>query len=350
MAEKSDKQKLSMANTKKEMLQAYNELLEQLREEREADLKPEQKAEEKKTQEAVKKADSLSVDSLMKNITDVKLQFGKTVSQLSEMLETEMNNYEKVKEAFAAKEKELKDIYEIEREASSLNALIQAQKQRKEQFEKEMQDEREEFEAEMEQKRSDWEKEKKTAEVEAKEFRENLKKQQQREKEEFEYQFNLEKKQAQDKFNEDKAAMERELKEMRENAEKDLAERERNVAEKEQELNELRKKVDEFPAVLDSEIQKAVDNATEKLKMDAEHKEKMLTAEFDGERKVLNTKIESLEKTIKDQEQQIRQLADQLGKSYDQVQNIAVKAVEGSHWTKSGYERNQKTEKKDQEE
>ena len=45
---------------------------------------------------------------------------------------------------------------------------------------------------------------------------------------------------------------------------------------------------------------------------------------------MLTTRIESLEKTVKEQNQQIAHLSQQLEKAYQKVQDIAVKAVEGS--------------------
>ena len=47
-------QKLTMANTKKEMMDAYNTLLKQLKEKRQAELKPERRIEEKKKKGGVR--------------------------------------------------------------------------------------------------------------------------------------------------------------------------------------------------------------------------------------------------------------------------------------------------------
>jgi predicted RNase H-like nuclease (RuvC/YqgF family) len=50
---------------------------------------------------------------------------------------------------------------------------------------------------------------------------------------------------------------------------------------------------------------------------------------------VFTTRIESLEKTLKEQSGQIAQLSAQLEKAYQKVQDIAVKSVEGSSNLKS---------------
>jgi DNA repair exonuclease SbcCD ATPase subunit len=346
MEDSSNIEKVTMSNTKKEMLDAYSKLLKQLREKNENEIKPTEKVAEKKVKEAVEKADSLSIEGLIKNISELKLQFGKTVTQLSEKLEDEINSYQKIKDAVEAKENELQEIFDIQKEASSLSALIEAQRQSKDEFEAEMKQRKSNLDDEIAFLRKEWEREKKMAAAEAKEIEDALKKKRDRDKEEFEYQFQQEKKQKTDKFMVEKAALERELKDMREKAEKEFSERERNLSEGEKELTELRQKVMDFQNILDATVEKAVKDATEKLKMEAKHKEELLVSEVHGEKKVFNIQIEALNKTIKEQAAQIKQLSDQIEKSYSQVQDIAVKAVEGAASVKAAYERSQKVEMK----
>ena len=52
--------------------------------------------------------------------------------------------------------------------------------------------------------------------------------------------------------------------------------------------------------------------------------------EFDGERNVLNARLESLQATVKQQAEQIAKLTQQHELAYEKVQNIAVRAIEGS--------------------
>ena len=61
----------------------------------------------------------------------------------------------------------------------------------------------------------------------------------------------------------------------------------------------------------------------------------MLKRFFEGENRVLTTRIESLEKTIKEQATQITKLTQHQEKAYGQVQEIAIKAVEGASNLKS---------------
>jgi len=107
------------------------------------------------------------------------------------------------------------------------------------------------------------------------------------------------------------------------------------IAEKEEELNELRKKVSLFPKELETTVGKAVKEIAERLNLEAKNREELLKKEFIGEKNVLATRIESLEKTAKEQSAQIAGLTQFLEKANQKVQEIAVKALESSSAAKS---------------
>ena len=304
---KTTPKKLSMSNTKKEMLEAYNALLEQLQERADTSLTPERKAEEEKVKEIEELTDSLSSEKIARETSNLKIEIGKMLGELSERLENAVNKFKDIQRAIKFKERELKEVYEIEKSAGTLLALVEAQNQK-----------RREFEEEMERLRAEWEREKK----------EEAKKRE-REKEEYLYRFKREQQLAKDKFEDEKAKMEKEIKLKKEEAEKELAEREKAITEKEEELKELRKKVETFSSELDLAIKKAVKETTERLQQEAKIREELLKKEFDGERNVLTTRIKSLEETVKQQNEQIIRLSQQLEKAYQKIQDIAVKTVEG---------------------
>jgi len=323
-------QKPTMSNTKKEMLDAYNALLRQLQEKREAELKPEQKIEEKRAKEVIEVAGSLSSEGVVKGISSLKLDMGKMLTQVSDKLEDEVNKLNSIQKAIAIKDDELKELYEIEKSAATLAALIEAHNQKRREYESEMAVMKEELMQEIENTRAEWEKEEEKYEMEIKEHNTAEKKKREREKEEFQYTFKREQQLLKDEFEDEKAKLEREIQLKREQMEKELAEREKAISEKEEELNELRKNVGAFPKELETAINKAVKETTERITAEAKNREQLLNKEFEGERGVLTTRIESLEKAVKEQSEQIAKLSGQLEKSYQKVEDIAVKAIEGS--------------------
>lgn len=322
--------RINMKNTKEEMLEAYNEVLQQLKEKRAAELKPEEEIEEKKIKGAVEVTDSLSTEGIVREVSTLKLEIGGLLTQLSDRLEEEVSKYRQVKQAVEAKQQELQDIYEIEKSALSLSALIEAQHQKRQQTEAELAARKEELSREIETLRVEWGKEKKVHDAEIRERGADEQKRREREKEEYLYAFQREQQLAREQFGDEKARLEREITYRREQMEKELADREKAVAEKETELNELRKQVSAFPKELQSAVNKAVTEAIQRVESEARNREELLKKEFDGERNVLNTRVESLEKTVAEQNEHIAKLSQQVEKAYSQVQDIAIKAIEGT--------------------
>jgi hypothetical protein len=333
--DKVQPKKLTMTNTKKEMIEAYNALLNQLKEKKEAELKPEKKLEEKRAKQVVETAKVLSTEGVVQGINNLKLEIGAMLAQISDKMEKEVKKFETIQKAIETKEKEFQEIYEIEKEAVTLAALIEAQNQKRHQFESEMAIKKEELLREIKITTTQWETEKDRRETHLKETVAEEKKRREREEEEFAYTFKRDQQLAVDQFQDEKARMDKELRLKREEMEKDLTEREKAVSEREAELEELRQKVSGFPKEMEKAIQQAVGEATERIKEGARNKDELLKKEFGGEKNVLTTRIQSLENTVQQQSEQIIKLSQQLEMAYQKVQDIALKAVEGSANLKS---------------
>lgn len=337
MAErKATGKKLSTANTKQEMLDAYNELVEQTEEKRATTATPEQKIAEKTVKQAVAVADALTPDGIIRDIGGLKAEVGKVLTSLSDSLEQESRRYEAIKRAIAEKEKELAEIYEIQKAASSLTALIEAQTLKKEEYEADMAARKESLNQEIEEMESTWQKEKVQKAADQKEQDSQDAKKRAREKEEYEYTQKRERQAVQDAFlkekagfEEEKARLEREIALRREQADREFSDREQAIARQEQELAELRVRVAAFPKELETTVNREVKAAVDKTQTEAKFKLELALKEFEGERNVLKARISALETQAKEQSGQIAKLMEQVEKSYAQVQAIAVKAVEG---------------------
>ena len=332
---KKDHKKLTPTNTKQEMLQAYNVLLKELEEKQEGELRPEKKIEEKKIKEAVQVAESLTTEGVGKEIANLKLEIGKTLTRISDQLEGEVNRFVAIRNAISAKEKEIGELYEIEKSAMSLAALIEAQNQKRQEFTAEMEDKKETLRQEIDETRTAWKKEQEEHDAAVKERDGLEKKRQTREKEEFDYAFKREQQTATDRFTYEKAKLEQELKDKKEQMEQELKAREAAIAAKEVELNDFRKQAAQFPKELETTVNRAIKETSERLLLEAKSREELLKKEGEGERNVFTARIESLEKTTKEQSERITALTKQLEAAYQKVQDIAVKTVEGASSYKS---------------
>src|SRR2546422_1448406 len=127
MAEKpAPVKKLSDKSTKQEMLEAYQSLTKQLEEKRAAELAPERRIEERRAEEAIQVATAVAPDGIDREIGNLKADIGKMLADVSDRLAAESARFRSIQKAVESKERELKELYGIEKAAVSLAALIEA--------------------------------------------------------------------------------------------------------------------------------------------------------------------------------------------------------------------------------
>ena len=302
-----------------------------------AEAKPEERAAAKAVSEAVAVADALSSDGVVRSIGELKSTIARTLTQLSERLEDEVGKYNQIRRAIDAKEAELKEIYEIQRTASTLQAMVETHQQKEEELERSYQSEKEELEGQIAATRAQWEAERKQHDQEIKDRDTAEQKRRQRELDEYKYAFAREQQIARDQAADELAKVQKELAERKEQAErqweereKSLAAREQEISSREQELAELRGQVASFAKDLQAAIEQAEARATERLQPQHQAAHELLRRQLEGEKNVLAAKIAGLDRTVTEQDQQIKRLEQQAEKAYVQIQEIAVRAIEGS--------------------
>jgi hypothetical protein len=319
---------LSEKSTKTEILEAYNSLLLQAKEQKAADQRVVKKETEEK--EVVKSASQNSVEEIVKRLAGLKLEIVKNVDNLEEKLIAEYRRFVELQQAIDVQTRSLEEIYGIQTEAESLTALINTQKEKKEAFGIEMERKKTELDAVITETKEQWKKEQEEHEAANKEKDMVLKKERQREEDDYTYNLRLARKKDVDAYETKKTILEKELIEKRTVVENELSEREAAVASKEKELDELRLKVEAFPKELDKAVKETEKNVTERIETKYKHQTDLSAKEIEGERKLSKQIIDALEGKIKEQEEQIRQLTQKADDSVAQVQKIAVKAIEGA--------------------
>lgn len=330
----TDIPKITAANTKKEMLEAYKAVLEMLETRSGQQLQPQKVKEEREKKDVVGSAETLTPEKVVHEINQLKLELGKALAHIASKLEEETARYVKVKKAIEVKEKELQEIFEIEKAAHTLAALLEAHKQQRLDFEQEIAERKRILQKEIDETKARWEKEKKDHNEQWKEQKEQETTIRRREKEEYEYKLQREREQKLNALHDQLAGLEKEIEEKRnafeqqvKTKEDELNEREQVLSEREKELNVLQEKVEAFPKELEKQVKKAVEETTARLSADAAKNQELLSKGFEGEKNVLLAKISAMEQLVASQQKQIEKLTDQVDTAYVKVQDIAVKAV-----------------------
>jgi len=333
---------ISEKNTKSEIIAAYNEALSKIKELKTPDRKIEKKKEEEiKT---VETAAGFDTDKIITGISSIKLDVINSLDDLGKKLIAEYRKLTDIQNAIEIENNNLLELYQIKSETDSLAALLASQKDKKENYEKEMGEKREAFESEMNLKRQQWKLEQENHEYQKNERDQQVKKDRKREEEEYNYNLQLARKKDADNYAETKSALEKELSDRKIKFDKELSERDSLISSREKEYNELKLKTENFPAELQRAITNTEKSITEKFEFKYKHEMALLQKETEGERNLNKQTIESLEKKIKELEEQIKQLTAKSNEASQQVQTIAIKAIEGASAARAfnvSYDKNQ---------
>jgi colicin import membrane protein len=263
--------------------------------------------------------DGIGVELVVQRISGLGLEVSRALAQISEKLTEEVRLLSTVREAVALERAELERLHKIDVAATALDNLVQ-----------EYAREKERLDAEMTAQRLAWDEETGRRERERKEQEDDLKKQRQREIEDYEYRKNLERKKAQDKYEEELRAREKKNREQQEALEKTWQTREAALKEQEEELARLKKEVEAFPARLQKEIEATALQARKEVEARLEHQMVLTRKDAEAETRLAELRAKTLEETLTRNAAHIAALEKQLAEAKQQVQDIAVKAIEGA--------------------
>lgn len=268
--------------------------------------------------------EGVTVDGVVEQISKLGLDVSRALNGVSEKLVDEVNRLAALRAAVELERQELERLHKLDVASAALDVMVQDYAKQKEQLE-----------AEIALQRSVWEDNVQASERERKEQEETQKKQRQRDIDEYEYKKNLERKRAQDKYDEETRQQEKKDKDRQEILDKSWAQREAALSEQEAELARLRKEAAEFPARLQRETEQAAARAATEWQQQSGHQALLVKKEAESDRRIAEMQIKSLEDLVARQNAQIADLQKQMDEAKRQVQEIAVRAIEGASGSKT---------------
>lgn len=312
---------ITMKSTKQEMFEAYTEMKKKL--DIQASLKDDPIADQEKARKTavVESADAIvRMNILAPEITE---------------------KYQNLCEAVKMKEDQLKELYEIESEANSLIALINAHKDKKHELEEKYRLLTEEAAAALTAKKQEIVEEINVLKAEKEEILKNTNAEnealiaannQKRSREEEEYAYNLKRarKLADDKWEDEKATREKAIAEK----EADLAKTEAELAAREEKMEELETKVAEIPEL----IAKAMEEGKKAGKAEAEKSHvfevRSINTKNEYEQKTLQDKVERLTVELTAANVKVDALQEKLDAAYTQMRDLASETVKSANGVK----------------
>jgi DNA repair exonuclease SbcCD ATPase subunit len=294
----------------------------------------EEEAEKEKNKQILEVASTYTVDSIIKGLADLQLEFGTIVNGLSEKLTKEAGKLDELNRAISVETQHLQELQQVRIVADALHLLTQEHQENLKTLEQNSANQRETIEKDMAEKRKLWEKEQQDFENNVRERNELLVKERQLKEADYQYELERKRKVETDEYEELKRSQERELLEANREKDKQWTERERILTERQPLLEEYQQKVDKFPTELDEAVKKAREEAIKEIHQDAKVKAELVKKEWESTKQGYEFKIQSLEQTIQKQIEQIEHLSTQLQETMKQAQSLAMKAFESSSASK----------------
>ena len=319
---------VSTKNTKTEILEAYETLLKEVQKAK-ANV-PKQIQEEKQKQETVKKVTDITQNSIITDIGTLKSGLTKSLDDMLSGLTGEFQKLEDIRSAIKVEKQALEDLYELSANTDSLAAMLLAQKEKKEAFEKEMKDTKDTFTLEMNEKKAQWEYEKNKQKAEEKEYVEELNKKRKREEEEYQYKLKVSRLKEQDDYDNQKNLLEKELAAKKSAFEHEISIREAAVKNAETELAELRKNNTEFPDKLEKALADQKQTITDNLQTKYDFDLTLIKSQNQAEIRLKDQIIESLQEKIRELQTQLNLYSEKATTAEAGVKEIAMKAIENS--------------------
>ncbi|MGD1910245.1 MAG: hypothetical protein ACFB2X_05140 [Rivularia sp. (in: cyanobacteria)] len=331
--------KINQKNTKNEILSAYDELAKER-----AELKA-QVNQLVKTSNSVKSdnfqtSEKTPIDryskvqqkmnSTIESLAKIQLGFGSAANELSEQLTTKASRLAEIKELVEEQLEQLRQLHDLEVAEDSLDNLIQNYEENNSTYQDEFNQVSETLNQEIQELKEAWRKQQEEYQRSVKERNENLTKNRQRDASTYKYDLERERHLEVDEYEQQQKELYRQLDEFQQETEKQWNEREKTIAEKEKEFEELKVKVEAFTEQKEAAIRKAAEEGKGIANYQAKVKANLLAKEVEGQKAFYEQRIQSLEQTISNQEARVQSLSKQLESALKQVQDLAVKAIEGS--------------------
>jgi hypothetical protein len=290
----------------------------------------EEEAQLVKNQAIVTKAATYTVDTIVKGMADLQLEFGSIIAELSDRLTVEVERLTEAKQAIEIETQHRSELQQVRVVADALHIITQEHQQSLNEIDRLLTTHQEDLATEQMRLRKQWEQKDLEYTEQQTELSTVAAKERQKEQDEFQYKVTRDRQLQADLFAETKRNQERDLQAQDREQQKQWKEREKFLKDNQKLLEENLAKVAAFPAELDEAVKKAREEAIKDTNSDAKVKSDLFEKEWEGNKQGYDSKIQSLEAVIDRQSQQITAITEQLQTVMNQAQSLAMRAFETS--------------------
>ncbi len=313
-------------DSKSQILQNFQEILADKKKIESKVETKEQSAEKAKNKQLLEVASTYTIDSIVKGLADLQLDFGSITSGLSEKLKQESSKLDELKRAIEIEAEQLQQLQQIRVVADAFHILNEEHQEKLTVLEQNAANQREILEKDTTQKRKIWGKEQQEFEAAVQEKTAFTIKQRLGEAADYQYDLQRQRKIETDAYEETKRTSERDLQESTREKEKNWVEREKLLSDNQAEFEKNQTKATGFEEELKQAYVKAKEEAIQEVSREAKVKADLVDKEWEGSKQGYELKVQSLQQTIERQTEQIAEISAQLQATMKQSQDLAMKA------------------------
>ncbi|MBE9206761.1 hypothetical protein IQ244_09590 [Nostoc sp. LEGE 06077] len=321
---------VAVKDSKQQLMQAFQQILTERKKLESKIATKQEEAEKVKNQEILTAASTYTVDSIVKGLADLQLEFGSIVNSLSEKLAKENSKLDELNRGIEIATQQLQELQRIRIVADTLDILTQEHQEKLKTLEQDTTSKQEAIEKEIALKRKEWQNEQSEYEEAVTAYNDVTNKERQQEQEEYQYKLETTRKLNTDAYEANKRNLERDIQEKTQEKEKDWAEREKILSNNQAVFKEYQQKVAAFPAELEEAVKKAREEAIKDTSQKAKIEADLFEKEWESSKQSYEQKIQSLEETITKQVEQIESISTQLQTTLKQAQDLAMRAFGNS--------------------
>lgn len=316
----------NVKDSKAKILQSFQQILAEKKKIESKVATKEEEAEKAKNKQLLEVAATYTIDSIVKGLADLQLEFGSIINGVTDKLGTESSKLDELKRALEIETQRLQELQQIRIVADALHILTQEHQEKLASLEQNAGIQRESIEKDTAEKRKAWQKEQQEFEAIIAEQTALLAKERQRETADYQYELERTRKVETDEYEEFKRKLERELQASTREKEKKWVEREKYLADNQAEFEENQTKAAGFEEELKQAYIKAKEEAIQEVTREAKVKADLFEKEWESTKQGSELKVQSLQETIARQTEQIADLSAQLQATMRQAQELAMKA------------------------
>ncbi|MBD2440687.1 hypothetical protein [Nostoc sp. FACHB-110] len=321
---------VAVKESQQQLVQAFQQILAERKKIESKIATKQEGAEKAKNQEILTAASAYTVDSIVKGLADLQLEFGSVVNSLSEKLAKENSKLDELNRAIDIETQHLQELKRIRIVADILDILTQEHQEKLKILEQDITSKKDAIDKEIVVKRKEWQKEESEHEEAVKIYNDATAKERQQEQEEYQYKLETTRKLNTDAYEAKQRNLQREIQEKTQQKAKDWIEREQILTSNQALFTEYQQKVASFPAELEEAVKKAREEAIKDTSQKAKIEADLFEKEWEATKQSYELKIQGLEETIKKQAEQIESISTQLQTTLKQAQDLAMRAFGNS--------------------